>query len=130
MIVNRNGELVGPVAKSVANQHVATLPAGLLLLWPEQLVEKPLDAGIDPHAPSGAVLQRKILLATRARIDIACDIGTRARACKHQLAIDQRLQGLSIDCITLALPDDGTIERKAEPREIFQDRGLIFRARS
>ena len=68
MIVNRRHELIGPVVEAIAHQQIAALQAGILLLGPEQFIEKTLGARIDAHAPSDAVGEGNIFVAARPGI--------------------------------------------------------------
>src|SRR5688572_26160143 len=130
VIVDGHGELIGPVTEAVAHQHVPTLPAGVLFLRAQQFVEEALGAGIHAHAPTDTLSQWNVAVPAGARIHIAWNVGPSARAAEHQLTIDQRLQRLAVDRVALALPDHGAVGREAEPRQVFEDRGLVFRPRA
>src|SRR5687768_6105363 len=91
VIVHRHGELIGPVTEAVADQHVPTLPAGVLLLGTQQLVEEALGAGIHTHAPTDALCQRDVAVPASARIHLGWNVGSRTATAEHQLTIDQRL---------------------------------------
>src|SRR5687767_9772208 len=97
VIVDRDGELIGPVTEAVAHQHVPALPAWILFLRAQQFVEEALGAGIHAHAPTDAIGYRNVLFPADARIHVAWNVGPSARATEHQLSIDQRLQRLPVD---------------------------------
>ena len=130
MIVYRHRELIRPVAESIAHQQIAALQVGILFLRAKQLIEETLGTGIHAHAPADAIGQGDVFLATRVWIEFAVNLCPRACASVDQLAIDQRLQGLSIDRIAFALADQGPVVNKAEPREIVEDRLFVFGLRS
>src|SRR3954464_281842 len=62
-IIDTHRELVGPVAETIADQHVSALLRRVLLLPTQALVDERLDARVDAQAPPGVVSQRQAAVA-------------------------------------------------------------------
>src|SRR5688572_7854434 len=69
-----------------------------------------------------------MLVAARSGVRTRPDVSTRALARVRQPLCAQTLERPLVKCGSLALPRQLSVGRKAEPREIFQDRRLVFRA--
>jgi hypothetical protein len=67
-IIDRDGELVGPVATPIAEEHVTALLLGILPLRPELVVVELLDARIHPQTPAVAIDQREALVSAQSRV--------------------------------------------------------------
>jgi len=61
-VIDRDGELIRPVAVPIAQEHVAALLLRILLLETEPFVYERLDTRIDPETPAVAVDQGKLLV--------------------------------------------------------------------
>ena len=68
-IVDADGELISPVAPSIADQHVAALLRRIVLLRSEPPIDEALDAGVHAHAPANAVDQRNPAPAAMTVVD-------------------------------------------------------------
>jgi hypothetical protein len=116
-VINRNGELIRPVAVTIAQQHVAALLFRILALASKPPIVELLNARIDPKTPAITVDQRKLFVSTEARVPQfrrlidwgrnavsgeACDAaGTVARIEESLLA--QPIQRFTVDVIAIAL---------------------------
>src|SRR5689334_23167036 len=67
-IVDCDGELIGPVAVTIAQQYVAALRRGFLLLNAEPDVVERFDARLHPQPPPISVGERQVPLAAVTRV--------------------------------------------------------------
>src|SRR5436305_15105812 len=66
-VIHRNGELVGPVAESVADQQVAARVEGPLFLRSQRHIIESLDGRFDPDAHAESSTEREMSFAATAR---------------------------------------------------------------
>jgi hypothetical protein len=153
-VVYGHGKLVGPVAVSIPEQHVAALLCRILLLQSELTVLKFFNAGFNPHTPAVAVSEWIPLVAARSgivqfnRIRCRCYSlpGARRRRSTRTVArVDetfrsQDFETLAIDRITITLPAVASaaservsgidVRPVAQPVEIVENPCFELRPRS
>src|SRR5687767_11696873 len=84
-VVDADRPLICPVAKTIANQHVAA------------------DAIVEADTPADAIDERQTAIAATTAIDRRIELLAGAVAREHQAAIDQWPHGLTIDSAAIAL---------------------------
>ena len=67
-VIDRDRELIGPVAEPIANQQVAALPGRRLRLSPEQRIVEHLDGVWQTDPPADTAGQRQAAIAAGTRI--------------------------------------------------------------
>src|SRR4051812_41515554 len=146
-VINTHGELVGPVAETIADQHVSALLRGVLLLPTQALVDERLDSRVHAHAPPGTVSQRQAAFAAVAVVAQFVVRGStrevrrpksKVRGASFNLLaravarVDESLpiqfrDSFTIDRIPLALTDEREVGAITEPVEILEDARVVLR---
>lgn len=73
-IIDNDRELIRPAAVSIANEHIAALFEGALLLRPKPEIVEALDRRIQPDAHPAAWPFAQILVAACSRIASGADL--------------------------------------------------------
>ena len=75
-IVDGHGELIRPVAQTIADQYIAALQRRILLLQSQSLVDERLDPGIHAHAPADPVGDGQAAIATASIVSKFRDLAS------------------------------------------------------
>ena len=130
-VVDDDGELIRPVAVPIADEQIAALFGGPLLLRPEPKIVEPLDRGIQPDPDTQRRRTRQIPCRGRFRDNGPAPTSVaRALARVRQSALAQIIERALVHRAALALPGQLPIGREPEPREVFEQRRLELRAAS
>src|SRR5690606_35726657 len=132
-VVDDHAELVGPLPRAVAHQHVAGLRRRVLRPPAQPQVLEALFARVDPHphaaGAQAAVPATAVVDAFAARAERAARGDLLARAVAEVRPAGQPLERLLVDRRVVALAiRAGPLERvrrlEAEPGQILDDRPL------
>ncbi len=135
-VVDRDGELVGPVAVSIPRQQIAALFRRDLPLRAEQQVLERFVRARQADADGAIRRFGKSLRTAGARITKLGtgsagidDLAPRAFACVNKSRVAQTAQGRFVDRGPLTLAHQRRVGHESEPREILEDRGFVLGTR-
>src|SRR3954464_2431570 len=146
-IIDTHRELVGPVAETIADQHVSALLRRVLLLPTQALIDERLDAGVHAHAPPGVVSQRQAAVAAVAVVTQfhvrgrtrevrrpkskvrgpALDLLARAVARINEPLPREIRNRVAVDRIAFARTDEREVGAIPQPVEILEDARVVLR---
>lgn len=127
-VVDGRRELIAPVAVAIANDEVAALFVGFLLLRSASKIDEAFDRRLEADAQGDALAFHDSATAAGAWITAGRYLAARTRTRVDQLLEAQMLECTFVDRAALALADWRSVRRESEPREIFEEGRFVFRA--
>ena len=123
-VIDDDRELIGPVAVSIADEQIAALFGGLLLLPPKPEIVEQFERRLKSQTDTKVRRLPQPFVAAGSWIAARPDLRARALASVRQSACAQLVERALVHRTALALPGQLSIGCETEPRQIFEQRRL------